>query len=268
MAIFTCATLFILGYIYLTNSRNNFQPVISLGLGTLNTETIIQFDEMTGNFDNLLRNIIMANSPQIIASTLYFFYNGFFTSLSLATEWDTYARHRKGLRVSANPVGAQRTTYFLQLPYRYSLPLLTVSGVLHWLISQSIFLIFIELYRDWVTGSGTGGRTISVNGDAPVMGATTCGWSPVGIISVIAVGVAMIVMLVIYGSRRLGSCMPIVGSCSAAIAAACHLVPYKETACEEPLQWGATVHEQFGRAGHCSFSSSEVEPPRPGTMYQ
>lgn len=249
------------------DGAKDFRSLMSLGLGTLNSKTIMRLDGMASSLNNLVRNIIMANSPQVIASMLYFLYNGLFTTLSLATEWDTYARHRKGLRVSSSPMGAQRTAYFLQLPYRYSLPLLTTSGVLHWLISQSIFLVFLEMYRDWVTESGTGGGT-GIDGGVPVMGTTTCGWSPAGVISGIVIGIAMIIILVISGSRRLGSCMPVAGSCSAAIAAACHLMPYKETACEEPLQWGATVHEQGGKEGHCSFSSGEVEPPKPGMLYK
>lgn len=42
---------------------------------------------------------------------------------------------RKGLRVT-QPHGYQRSSYFLQLPYRWSLPLIVISGTLHWLLSR------------------------------------------------------------------------------------------------------------------------------------
>ncbi|KAL2166979.1 hypothetical protein VTG60DRAFT_1902 [Thermothelomyces hinnuleus] len=229
-------------------------------------KTVMQLDQMGDGFNNLLGNIIIANSPQAIASMLYFIYNGLFTAISLATEWDTCASHRKGLRVSSTPVGAQRTAYFLQLPFQYSLPLLAISGVLHWLISQSIFLIFVEVYRDWVPDSGAGAGA-DRDGGVPVLDYTTCGWSPAGLVSVIVVGIAMIVFLLASGARRLSPYMPVAGSRSAAIAAACHLVPYKKMACEEPLQLGATIHEGDGR-GLCSFSSGEAEPPIQGMMYR
>ena len=40
--------------------------------------------------------------------------------------------------------GAQRSEYFLQLPYRFALPIMLYSGFLHWLCSQSFFLVSIS----------------------------------------------------------------------------------------------------------------------------
>ncbi|KAK4249236.1 hypothetical protein C7999DRAFT_39652 [Corynascus novoguineensis] len=256
LAISACAGLYQFGQGYIAGDKD-FASLMALGLGTLNSKTLMQLETMGSGFDNLLSNVVIANSPQAIMSMLYFTYNGLFTSISLATEWDTYANHRKGLRVSAPAVSAQRATYFLQLPFRYSLPLLATSGVMHWLISQSIFLVFVEVYQEWIEGSGVTVRILDY---------TTCGWSPAGVFSVMMVGAAMVVFLVASGARRLNPYMPVVGSCSAAISAACHLVPYEKTAYKEPLQWGATNHEGYGK-GHCSFSNSEVEPPIKGVMY-
>lgn len=53
------------------------------------------------------------------------------------------ATTRKGLRVTA-PRGEQRSSYFLQLPYRWAVPLMIVSGALHWLMSQTIFPVRLE----------------------------------------------------------------------------------------------------------------------------
>jgi hypothetical protein len=81
------------------------------------------------------------------------------------------------------------------------------------------------------------------------------------------VGVGMVLFLLATGVRRLGgSGMPVAASCSAAISAACHAVPYDEMACVKQLQWGVTSVERGGK-GHCSFSSEWVDVPRQGEMY-
>lgn len=234
---------------------------MGLGLGTLNSKTLIERQVKGSGWTLLLGNVVLANCPQALMSLLYFTYNGLFTTIALGTEWDGYASKRKGLRVSASrPAGAQRSTYFLQLPYRYSIPLLTFSGLLHWLISQSIFLVFLEVYWNPVEEG-------LENRDTDMSNNTTCGWSPPGLVSVIIVGGVMIIFLVATGFQRLSSeTMPVAGSCSAAISAACHQVPYDEHAWKEPLQWGA-VHFEGDEKGHCSFSNGEVEPLKEGVVY-
>lgn len=55
----------------------------------------------------------------------------------LAHEWSAYFTKHKSLRVLSSRQGQQRSTYFLQLPYRYAILLLFLSTLLHWLTSQS-----------------------------------------------------------------------------------------------------------------------------------
>lgn len=69
----------------------------------------------------------------------------------MAEEWSGYVHERKPLRVS-NPSGSQRSTYRLQLPYRYGIPLLVLSGLLHWPVSQSLLIARVTLN----TRAGTG----------------------------------------------------------------------------------------------------------------
>ncbi|KAK4031281.1 hypothetical protein C8A01DRAFT_42247 [Parachaetomium inaequale] len=243
-----------------SKGRRDLPTLMALGLGTPSSKTIIQASNQSWGWGSVLCNIIMANSPQAVLSILYFIYNGLFTTLSLATERDSYARNRKGLRVSLSPVGAQRASYYLQLAYRYSLTLLAFSIVLHWLISQSIFLVFIEMYRNPI------GADLESNYNPGSYNA--CGWSPAGVICVMVVGVVMVGFLLLFGCRRLVSStiMPVVGSCSAAISAACHPVLHDERACSEPLQWGVRNYDGEEN-GHCSFSSGEVGVPHKGVMY-
>ncbi|KAF2821148.1 hypothetical protein CC86DRAFT_359821, partial [Ophiobolus disseminans] len=123
------------------NQTNSFSNLVRLGFGTLDPRTAINTSVKT-----VVGNTLIANAPQVILSLVYFSYNSFCTCMLLGHEWATYARQHKGLRLSGSPRGAQRSTYFLSLPYRFAVPLMTLSGVLHWMVSQSIFFVAIEFY--------------------------------------------------------------------------------------------------------------------------
>ena len=49
---------------------------------------------------------------------------------------------RKPLRVTA-PEGLQRSTYSVSVPLKFGLPVLIAFSVLHWTISQSVFVVYI-----------------------------------------------------------------------------------------------------------------------------
>lgn len=87
--------------------------------------------------------LLASNSPQIILSICYFSFNAFFTRTQTENEWSSYSLSYKPLRVSV-PRGEQTSTYRLQLPYKYSLPLLAISALLHWILSNAIFLYVVE----------------------------------------------------------------------------------------------------------------------------
>ncbi|KAF7195075.1 hypothetical protein HII31_03543, partial [Pseudocercospora fuligena] len=122
----------------------------SRSFGAVDPATFVKFGgdqrSQTGA-GGLLRMTLLVNTPQFICSILYFAYNSLATSMLLAAEWNQYGLQKRYLRVS-DPRGKQRSTYFLSLPYRYSIPLLVGSMVLHWLISQSFFLARIST-NDW-----------------------------------------------------------------------------------------------------------------------
>lgn len=95
----------------------------------------------------LISAVLVVNTPQLVMPFCYLLYNGLLTCMHLAHEYSGYAKQRKPLRVST-PRGLQRSTYYLQLPYVYSVPLIVLSSALHWLISQSIFLARIATVVD------------------------------------------------------------------------------------------------------------------------
>ncbi|KAJ5859232.1 hypothetical protein N7534_004509 [Penicillium rubens] len=249
VAILVCVSFLIIGV--------TAGGIWAAGLGEPRVSNLI-----VGLPSSLVANTIIANTPQVVFSILYFSSNGIFTIMALANEWSYHALKRKGLRVSTLPRGSQRSSFFLSLPYRYSLPLLTLSGILHWLISQSFYLVSIKSYGIGLTRE-------------PADDTTTCGYSPAVILSTLSVGVAMLVCLVLMSFKRLKSGMPVAGSCSLAIAAACHpslsgLDTMEETAGIDatlPLKWGVEMPECDG-VGHCALSSGQVEFPLDGSVYE
>lgn len=140
------------------------------------TASQLQLSFANSSFDprSILLNAWLANTPQVILSAAYFLVNRICTSLCLAREWNRLAVVRKPLRVT-NPRGDQRSTYFLSLPYRWAIPLTVVSGLLHWLLSQSVFLARLEI------------RDINRN-LIPSQSRCACGYSPLSILYLVSRG--------------------------------------------------------------------------------
>lgn len=135
------------------------------GFGAASSSSMINLMPLTTGTSGLLANVLVANSPQLIFSCLYLLYNGIFTSMCLAHEYSKYSNCRKGLRATS-PQGDQRSTYWLHLPYVYSIFLLAASALLHWSISQTIFLVGIDVYREQSFLSSNFGLGFSVQ---PIM---------------------------------------------------------------------------------------------------
>ena len=218
-----------------------------MGYGTVTEDSM--FDWNLEGSSGLLLNALVTNLPQVVLSFLYLLYNDLFTSMLLAYEWNGYARERKPLRVTV-PKGAQRSTYRLQLPYKYGIPLLTASATLHWLVSQSLFLVNM-------TGYGSKLQDLKLT-------VSTIGYSCIAIITVICLGTTVI-LLEVLNRFRVHRCMPLAGSCSAAISAACHRPEEDVDAATKPVMWGVVSSEND--VGHCCFASFEVSRPIPNTPY-
>ena len=220
-----------------------------------------------------MKIILLVNLPQILLSIIYFICNGLLTRMLLAVEYNDYAVARKPLRVSW-PVGQQRRTYYISLPYRYGLPMIIVSIVLHWLLSQSWFLVKI--------------RAFDVNGKiVPVQSVTTCGYSLAAMFLTLVIGGFAIVMVFILGLIKFNSNMPLASYCSIAISAACHPPPWDQDAALKPVMWGevamqrdddsASSREEDSQRNctpesppgyaHCAFSSLDVVTPNTTSLY-
>ena len=234
----------------------------NIGFGQATEHTLITFAGIRRRMiraQGTLSNVLIANSGQAVLSFLYFTCNGLLTTMFLSHEWSSYAIQRKGLRVSSKPHGQQRSTYFLQLPFRYAIPMMICGTVLHWLASQSIFLIAVEQWtnefrtREWVHDD--------------FWDFATCAWSPMALLIFIVVAALLMLVLVALSFRRFKSGMPVAGSCSLAIAAACHSIPDYEPELVERLrlQWGIIPASQNGtEVARSAFSGRDVEYLREG----
>ncbi|KAM7207248.1 hypothetical protein V8F20_002310 [Naviculisporaceae sp. PSN 640] len=214
---------------------------------------------------------VIANAPQILVSLVYFTCNGLFTSISTAREWARFAHQRKGLRVSSDPVGAQRSQYFLQLPFRFSIPLIILSSVTHWLVGQSFYLFSVDVYTTVPRDNENFGKLWDEPAWVPSVSPVTTGWSPLGLVLTALAGTLMIVCLLITAWRKLPSGMPVVGNCSLAMSAACHTIPFEPDAWKKKVSWGVVPREEGNSAEplHCSFTSRlDVEYPTEGEFYE
>ena len=258
-ALVTTAALLGLGLDYPGIPNRSIAHLWSLGFGNVNAEFLIQInnDEDPSSAAGVIATVLVANSPQILLSFLYFALNGIFTCMLLAEEWSAYATKRRFLRVTS-PTGGQRSSYRLQLPYRYGVPLLIGSSALHWLVSQSIFLARLNVVD--FTG-------VEISG----VGLSTCGYSPMAMIFVIILGSIVVLLGICFGFRTARGVMPLAGSCSAAISAACHPPEADADASMKRIMWGVVADDCFQyegeNVGHCSFTSSTVEAPVVGKWY-
>jgi hypothetical protein len=209
---------------------------------------------------DLLVLIMAANSLQVGLTIIYIMTNGFMTAVCVENEWSSYANHRKGLKGSSNKSHAQISTYSLQLPYRYSIPILVTFGILHWLVSQSLYLKDVV----WI---------VHVNSkNKPRPSTTSVGYSPLASLIGLAILTALLIVIVVQGLWRVQADMPLLRSCSAVIAAACQ--PRREDAVDgahlKKLQWGVMcepVESYIGNVGHCGFSARYVGSPVEGAIY-
>jgi hypothetical protein len=87
--------------------------------------------------------VICAKVWQFAASMLYVQSNALFSCIFANREWHHYALERKPLHVT-EPYGLQRSSYYISMPWRFGIPLMSSSAVLHWTLSQSVFVMVVE----------------------------------------------------------------------------------------------------------------------------
>ncbi|KAH9206756.1 hypothetical protein DL95DRAFT_396674 [Leptodontidium sp. 2 PMI_412] len=242
-------------------SSGDYDSPYSIGFGTYSEYAILnifssgQSNLTAEDFDSnttLIALVALANLPQVIVSCLYFAYNTIYTSMVSADEWSRFTVNRKALRTT-EPRGEQRSTYWLSLPWTYALPLAVASSILHWLISQSLFISRTEI--------------LDTYGEPEPLSYMNVGYNPLAILIALLFGVMMVLAMILNGFRKLTDGSVLVGNNSLAISAACQREK-DEGAEKRKVMWGAVRHEaEDGTPGHCCFSSEHVEKPRIGDKY-
>ncbi|KAH7413683.1 hypothetical protein DE146DRAFT_638333 [Phaeosphaeria sp. MPI-PUGE-AT-0046c] len=250
--------------------------------GRVSIDNFLRLGLLNGN-NSIIPAVLVVNSPQVLISFLYLFYNSLFTCMLVGSEWSQYAVKRATLRVTL-PTIHQRSTHFLELPYRWSIPLLIAHILLHWTISQSIFLVRIAFYKDrqptiadvdlmmnhwkpkFVIGKPPEDLRTVFNG---------IGYSDTALLTSLVIMLALIIVCRLTAAFRTYDIgLPVGGTNSAVISAACHVM-YGDVKreddgidiAEKPLQWGVTIRGNAETVGHLCFSDRVVEEPEFNCLY-
>ena len=232
----SCASLWVAGLSLLSYGAVNqnggsplsFPQLIAQGLGSTTDNSLIP---ATASF-SLIENVLIANSPQVIASIGYVLYNQLLTCLLLSREFTVYSIKRAGLRVTT-PDGEQRSTFWLSLPYKYSLPLLGASTLLHWSLSQTIFLTEVKVYAP--DGSVDSSHSVGV-----------LAWSALALVILLVISIIMMLGVLALGFFMYPKFVPIVESNSLAISTACHRLSYMKGEEKRKLKYGNIIRQIDG----------------------
>lgn len=143
---------------------------------------------------------------------------------------------------------------FLQLPFRYGIPLALASGLLHWLASQSFFAVSLVRASDIID--------VDTHTNDHHEGFLSCGFSSLAMLMLLAGLLLLLLVFLVTALPRFENGMPMVGACSAAIAAACHSVSESPNDIHTlPLCWGVISTSADGEVS-CAFSAEDVPFPR------
>ena len=218
-----------------------------------------------GSFTEI-QGTLLSNCPQLFVTFVYYFYNNTLTNMLSAAEYSSYGLHQKPLRVTWPIKGSQqRSTYWLNIPYQYGIPVMFLFLAIHWFASQSLF------YTVQIPYDPDGHRYAEEMKRFMVL-------SPVPLIFTASVAFFTGILLIILSFRRLKSNIPLAGSCSASISAACHPSSEvcKSSAAHGNIMWGETdrpegwtdrIYGDYSRKGHCSFTPCRVENPSLDKLY-
>ncbi|KAI0016513.1 hypothetical protein F4780DRAFT_797808 [Xylariomycetidae sp. FL0641] len=192
----------------------------------------------------LISAVLIANSPQLLLSFCYLAYNNLFTRLQMAREWAQFSEGYHPLRVT-DPKGEQYATYRLQLPYKYSLPLIVLSMFLHWLLSNTIYVL-VSTGGYYGTVSFVGNKPDST---LPDNTAVALGFSTTSMLTLMIVSLLCVLVPPFLSWKKLPLDIVSPGGNSLAISAACH---------SSPLSYAV-------RASKNSRSSSDSPNPSPAS---
>ncbi|KAH6967477.1 hypothetical protein EDB82DRAFT_563292 [Fusarium venenatum] len=169
--------------------------------------------------------VLRANLPQLLLSVTYFMYNNIYTYLCTEKEWNSFCGDYQPLQVS-QPKGKQRSTYRLQLPYRYSITLIVVSIFMHRLVSNAIYVFLAEgdYYELGRLAKGSPALDADLSGSGLSKGACIgVGYSTLTILILLITSIILPIFPTLLRRRKAKTPMPLAEASSVVISAACHV---------------------------------------------
>ncbi|KAI5272270.1 hypothetical protein E4T47_04487 [Aureobasidium subglaciale] len=154
----------------------------------------------------LLANIFGLGAIHIPISIIYLFYNHLWSRMLAAAELNACAKTRAPLRVTLPTKGASRT-YYLNIEPHFTALLIIALIFIHFLTSQALHIVAIQTYN--VMGNYSHQRI-------------SYGISTSSAILALVIAFVMLCALAIGLEKKLDAGMPVLGTCSSAISAACH----------------------------------------------
>ena len=246
--------------------ETSIQSLWSLGLGTVDARAMVSLDPNT----NTAGMAMLANVPQLFLAAIYIVFNPLVSLMFSADWWASLASARRSLVVSS-PSAQQTSPPLLGASFGWGLTLLALHSVLHWLCSQSLFLVYAQVLDS--------AKDVRLSPKLAESWAG-CGYSPIAAMFTIIAGATLWIIAVALGRRKLATpAPPLVRNCSAAISASCHPGQYIPLPGGEEvinqIQWGA--HREWvwpDGGGHCSIVPAQddnvlslIDNPRIGVHY-
>lgn len=249
------------------NTPRNFRALWNYGFGPprgdSSTYVVPPWCDETDcdSYEMATFNMVVASLPQLVISMMYIGVNHQLTVMVQLRDWTHLASRRTALRVSKPEKGsAQVATYWLSLPYQFSIPLLASSVMMSWLASQALFqyrAIFVDEY-----GNDDAKRGL------PAFGIV---YSAIACIFAIGLGTLVFISPLAVSLQKCPPGLPAGPTNSFVIAAACHPPQNDRHAARGLVKWGvvASNHDAGdGRlAQHCTITSQKVEEPIEGCWY-
>jgi hypothetical protein len=223
-----------------------------------------------------MSSILISSLPQLIISGLYIAINHQLTIMVHLRDWTRLVLRQQPLRVSdPEPNSAQISTYWLSLPYRYSISLLISSVALGWLVSQALFPVrFLDYDHAHPYKMGTNQSwlkaAVDPKGVVPQNLHLGVAYSALAVYSSITAGVTVFVISLALGLKKCAPGMSLGPTNSLVIAAACHPPHNDRNAARKLVQWGVVQSGDDANEDpvlHCTITSQKVIYPEEGRWY-
>ena len=185
--------------------------------------------------------VIVANLPQVWSTIAYLTWNNQITRIWLEQEWRSFYRshQRPRVSISSREPGIQSARWF-QLPYWLTVLLMSISVLLHWLVSQTLFVV--EIYFS----------------DATLASVFHLHYSPLALISVGTLAMALVFGITVYYVIPTRTWMPLMAGSTRVVFDSCFRLPSTGLP-RSGIGWGDISTEEERLAGFGGVVARMVE---------